>query len=441
MRYIDEDFIFTVETDDFLTVGTVQYTFTMYDFYNESNVIGKYIGNIWCNDTLARTFDFTELVSLFVADYLRTHTSFPLHTVMHLDTETDGFDLFSDTLYPAYRYPHYGRVTLPERVSEGIILRQGAEALIPQVPYQFRNDFKMWLAEDSDVNIIHNDYNDLEQYAGMANYIEEVALSADMAGGVYITPDGTTSELTKELQVANIVTIGAQAGSCYVEITDKGLLCHEVNKNYTLFNKAGAEILKKTTGSGTVEFVYDGGFVFGDGAAFTLALREGVTYQMAWSATTKSQRTILTLSVVYAPNYVTKQKVCDIVEGCGMYLKWQDRLGSEQCQPFNQVLTYSEGITASELTDYTGKRYTYQVEVQPKFRVNSGWIPDNLYPYYESIFVSPTLTLYDATHGVSYDVIITSRDYTEKTFENQSRQMFCLTLDLEVTKTQKIVQR
>ena len=439
MRYLDEDYRFTVESDDFLTVGTVQYTFTMYDFYNESDIIGRYIGYIWCDDTLARTFDFTELVSLFVADYMRKNTTFPLHTVMHLETETDGFDLFSDALYPAYRYPHYGVVTLPERAAEGIVLRQGAEALVPQVPYQFRTDFKMWLAEDSDVNIIHNDYNDLEQYAGTANYFEEVALSADMAGGVFITPDGATSELTKELQVANIVTIGAQAGTSYVAISDGTLKCY--NGKGILYNKAGTEILTATKGSGVVEFTYDGGFVYGDGAAFTMALREGVTYQMAWSATTKSQRTILTLSVVYAPEYDTKQRVCDIVEGCGMYLKWRDRLGSEQCQPFNQVTTYTESITASEITDYTGRRYTYQVEVQPKFKINSGWIADNLYPYYESIFVSPTLTLYDATHGVVYDVIITSRDYTEKTFENQSRQMFCLTLDLEVTKTQKIIQR
>lgn len=438
MRYLDDDFRFTVESDDFITVGTVQYTFTIYDFYDETDIIGKYIGNIWCDDTLARTFDFTELVRMFVADYLRKNSTFPLQVAMSITTETDTLIPFNDALYPAYRYPHYGMATLPERAAEGIVLRQGAEALIPQVPYQFRNEFRLLVARDSDTNIIHNDYNDLEQYAGTTNHFESVALSADMAGGVYITTDGTTSELTKELQVANIVTIGAQSGSNYVKIVDDTL------KGYgstILYNKAGTELIKKTSGSGTVEFVYDGGLVYGDGAAFTLALREGETYKMAWSVTTKSHQSLMTLSVVYAPNYTDKQKVCDIVAGCGMFLKWRDRLGSEQCQPFNHVLTYSEGIKASELTDYTGKRYTYQVEVQPKFKVNSGWIADNLYPYYESIFVSPTLTLYDATHGVAYDVIITSRDYTEKTFENQSRQMFCLTLDLEVTTTQKIIQR
>lgn len=133
--------------------------------------------------------------------------------------------------------------------------------------------------------------------------------------------------------------------------------------------------------------------------------------------------------------------VGDVVSDCGMFVAWQDRWGSMQMQPFSNMTTYSEGITASEMMNYTGTRSTYKVEVQPKFKVNSGWVSQTLYPYYESLFVSPWIKLYDATNKVEYDCILRARDYTEKTFDNQSRQLFNLSLDLEVTDKQIILQQ
>ena len=126
--------------------------------------------------------------------------------------------------------------------------------------------------------------------------------------------------------------------------------------------------------------------------------------------------------------------------GCptGYYLIWKDRLGSQQCQPFQKVDTYSEDITGSEITNYWGKRSLYKVEIQPKWKVQTGWISDDAYRCYESLFVSPTLQLYDADSDILYDVILKSRNYTEKTYLNQGK-MFNLQIELEQTEKQGIL--
>lgn len=122
----------------------------------------------------------------------------------------------------------------------------------------------------------------------------------------------------------------------------------------------------------------------------------------------------------------------------GYYLLWQDRLGSQQCQPFNKVDTYSEDITGSEITNYYGKRSLYKVEVQPTWKIQTGWISDEAYRCYEGLFVSPWLKLYNADSDLVYDVILKDRSYTEKTFINQGK-LFNLELTLEQSEKQNIL--
>lgn len=121
------------------------------------------------------------------------------------------------------------------------------------------------------------------------------------------------------------------------------------------------------------------------------------------------------------------------------YLQWRDRYGSQQTQPFGKTETYSESLTRSEVKNYQNVRRLANVEIQPKWKINSGWLNDSVYPYYESLFVSPYLKLYDAKEDKSYDVIITDSEYTEKTYKNQGNQLFNLELNLEENKTQKIL--
>ncbi len=123
----------------------------------------------------------------------------------------------------------------------------------------------------------------------------------------------------------------------------------------------------------------------------------------------------------------------------GYFLLWQDRLGSGQCQPFEMVSTYSEEVTGSEITNYYGKRSLYKVEVQPKWKLNSGWLTDDEYRAYESLFVSPWVKLYNADENACYEVILKDRAYTEKTFENQGRRLFNLSVEVEQVETQGIL--
>ncbi len=120
------------------------------------------------------------------------------------------------------------------------------------------------------------------------------------------------------------------------------------------------------------------------------------------------------------------------------FLLWQDRLGSQQCQPFDKVDTYSEDIEGSEITNYYGKRSLYKVEVQPKWKLQTGWITDDAYRCYEGLFVSPWVKLYDGDSDILYDVILKDRNYTEKNFLNQGK-LFNLEVTVEQTEKQNIL--
>ena len=121
------------------------------------------------------------------------------------------------------------------------------------------------------------------------------------------------------------------------------------------------------------------------------------------------------------------------------YLVWQDRYGGTQSQPFDGNSTYRESFNRFETTDYTNRRHISKVDVQPKFTLNSKWLDFNKLPYYESLFVSPWLRLYERETGYTYDVIVTDTEYNEMTFQTNGRQMFNYTLNLETTKQQNIL--
>lgn len=120
------------------------------------------------------------------------------------------------------------------------------------------------------------------------------------------------------------------------------------------------------------------------------------------------------------------------------YLMWQDRAGSFQSQPFNGVETYSENYSREYITNHHGHKLLNTLGVSSKIKIQTGFIEDELYPYYESIFTSPYLLLYDTEEDKSYLVNVTG-EYTEKTFKNQGRQFFNLQLDLEFATQQNII--
>lgn len=128
-----------------------------------------------------------------------------------------------------------------------------------------------------------------------------------------------------------------------------------------------------------------------------------------------------------------------VIEACKSryYLLWQDRFGSYQSQPFDGKMEYSEDITNSEYISYTGRRQKYNVQVQPKWKINSGWLTEDLFPFYESIYISPILKLYDTQTQTEYDVILNDK-YIEKKYVNQ-KSLLNIELNLEATEIQNII--
>ena len=138
-------------------------------------------------------------------------------------------------------------------------------------------------------------------------------------------------------------------------------------------------------------------------------------------------------------NNVSQYRRIAIIEACKSryYLLWQDRFGSYQSQPFNGKMEYSEDITNSEYVSYTGVRHKYNVQVQPKWKINSGWLTEDLFPFYESIYISPILRLYDTETQTEYDVILNDK-YIEKKYIND-KKLLSIELNLEASEKQNII--
>ena len=119
------------------------------------------------------------------------------------------------------------------------------------------------------------------------------------------------------------------------------------------------------------------------------------------------------------------------------YLFWQDRFGGYQSQAFNEYATYSESFNIVETQNYKNERNKSNIQIQPKWKLSSGWIGEEVYPLYESIYVSSILLLYDSQEDKLYEVTIKG-DYTEKTYRSE-KKLLNITLDLEAISKQQII--
>lgn len=121
------------------------------------------------------------------------------------------------------------------------------------------------------------------------------------------------------------------------------------------------------------------------------------------------------------------------------FLKWKDRYGMPQVQPFGGTYKYSEDITKNTITNHLNTNKIVDITTKSKWLLNTKWIKQEFYPFYESIFVSPYLILYDAKEDKQYSVILTNTEYEEKTFNNQNRQLFNLQLTVELDTSETMV--
>lgn len=119
------------------------------------------------------------------------------------------------------------------------------------------------------------------------------------------------------------------------------------------------------------------------------------------------------------------------------YLAWNDRYGDIQSQPFDGKAVYSEDIKSEEIKDYKERRRVSHKSIQPKWKLNTKWLNEEIYPIYESIYTSPYVLLYDVEQDKAWNVIVSDNKYTEKTRKNE-KSLFNLELNVEACKTNEL---
>lgn len=120
------------------------------------------------------------------------------------------------------------------------------------------------------------------------------------------------------------------------------------------------------------------------------------------------------------------------------YLAWMDRYGDVQSQAFDGKIEYSENIENIEMQDYKLRRRPIQKLIQPKWKLNTKWLSEYIYPMYEAMFTSPYLLLYDTQTDRSWNVILTDTNYKEKTYKTE-KGLFNLEITLEANKKQNYI--
>lgn len=121
------------------------------------------------------------------------------------------------------------------------------------------------------------------------------------------------------------------------------------------------------------------------------------------------------------------------------YLQWIDRYGGIQCQPFNGKELRSIDYKKTNMNNiYDERRLVNSVDTI-KFDINTKYIDESAYPYYESILVSPYLRLYDTENDLVYNVISTDSTFQLKTRHNQSKKLLSLNIKLEASKIENIL--
>ena len=142
-------------------------------------------------------------------------------------------------------------------------------------------------------------------------------------------------------------------------------------------------------------------------------------------------------------DYIASKNIIEVakVDQCPSryYLQWRDRYGSMMMQSFNPTIQYKQDFSRLETKNYREVRKLSNLSIQPKWTLNTGFLSDYKYPYYESLLVSPWIKLYDTQEDCIYDVIIKTTDYTEKTYLNQDANLFNLEKEVEQTDKQNIL--
>lgn len=136
---------------------------------------------------------------------------------------------------------------------------------------------------------------------------------------------------------------------------------------------------------------------------------------------------------VYTRYPIAKVDICP----ARFYVQWLDRYGQVMCKPFEGQDDYTESLETVSVQKYVNKERKVYWGVESKWKLRTGWLDDTTYPYYESLFVSPYIILYDSVEDKSYEVLIDDNTYTEKKWENQ-HQFYNMEINLRHNQKQHI---
>ena len=129
-----------------------------------------------------------------------------------------------------------------------------------------------------------------------------------------------------------------------------------------------------------------------------------------------------------------------IVDKCParFYLKWINRKGGIEIQPFECKNVYSENNTVSYITNSTLHKRPVYMDLKKTWELNSRWLNEYDYIMHESLLVSPYVVLYDTQNDLVHNVIVETTDYTEKTRKNE-KKLFNFSVTVTEDKNQNIV--
>ena len=105
MKYLDERFVYEVESDDFNVSGSVAYTLKAYNALN-GVTWEMYNGLVWCENTTTRTFDITDWLRGVILQHMGD--LYPITVLVRLITANTNTVIVNGLIMPVYRYPHRG---------------------------------------------------------------------------------------------------------------------------------------------------------------------------------------------------------------------------------------------------------------------------------------------------------------------------------------------
>lgn len=484
MKYLDEDIEITVYNLTISTDGTYTYTILV-----GNDVV--FIGNCFLQaGQTSVSIAVNDIISSYKYNpnkFARTNpdTAFndvtneaiPEVTVRIADS-TGNYKYNSEYVAMIYRYPHRLRaletnVQPLEAVSDGFIMRQGN--LIPRIPYALTNNYGLgFMLENGYIgkwtSKIQGDFLKTITLPTDQNYIyTKYYRGTDLFNNTSATPiDDVTINISSQVTATPVEYLEMEEtyeGTAYVDT--------HIQHNEFVVSQSSLKRISVTASGGRNVCIVPVPTTTMQHASYRISGKDSPTLDWIsfhWDGTSDWDVTILNYDtqfdarsiwllefdyVITNPRYdevtISNIKLFDttrglqilplaIAEACPAkyYLQWVDRYGSLQSQPFNGKDKFSEQIETQSIQNYLGHNRKINWEINPKWEINTQWIDANLYPYYESIFVSPYLVLYDTENDVAYDVVLTDKTYKEEQFKND-KKMFNLTLNIELDKKQNIL--